>query len=59
MKTFMDLTEDIQEVSLYQQLQALRDGSFLADYDVTEKQVTELYNDIEEIIEMKNKRKTK
>lgn len=59
MKTFMDLIEDIQEVPLYQQLQGLRDGAFLANYDVTEEQVTELYNDIEEIIEMKNKRKTK
>lgn len=43
-KTLQDLKDDLKEVHSSQAIQALEDGKFLGDYDVTQEEVEDLHH---------------
>jgi hypothetical protein len=45
------LIYDLKDFSLSQQLDAICDGTLLANYDVTEEEIENLYNDLALLIE--------
>ena len=51
-KTLQDLKDDLKEVHSSQAVQALEDGKFLGEYDVTQEQVEDLHHGYTEAISM-------
>lgn len=52
-KTLQDLKDDLKEVHSSQAIQALEDGKFLGDYDVTQEEVEDLHHSYNEAISKK------
>ncbi len=52
-KTLQDLKDDLKEVHSSQAVQALEDGKFLGEYDVTQEQVEDLHHSYTEAISKK------
>jgi len=48
MKTYLDLINELSEHPILRQLDALQDGEFLSQFEVSTDQVEELYSDLME-----------